>query len=103
MFKNIKKDYIRGRADPEVSKMPFCSRKFYDEILDIEAQLDSLIPTWCEPLRSGNHVGMKGLFGVENLTIEEIGEAKLRWSGKSNDVIVSFCEITGKPVAIPVR
>jgi hypothetical protein len=110
MFKNIKKDYIRGRADTEVSKMPFCSRKFYDEILDIEAQLDSLIPTWCEPLRSGSHVGMKGLFGVENLTVEEIGEAKrllllrkLRWSGKSNDVIVCFCEVTGKPVAIPVR
>jgi hypothetical protein len=109
-FKNIKTDYIRGRADEDIQKMPFCSRRFYQEILEIESQLDNLIPTWCEPLRSGSFIGMKGLYGVTNLTIEEIGEAKrllllrkLRWSGKSNNVIVCYCEVTGKPVALPTR
>lgn len=108
--KNIKTDYLRGRADEDILKMPFCSRRYYGEILEIESQLDSIIPGWSDPLRSANHVGMKGLYGVENLTIEEIGEAKrllllrkLRWSGKANNVMVSFCETTGKPVALPIR
>lgn len=109
-FKNIKTDYLRGRASEDVLKMPFCSRKFYEEILDIESQLDSLIPGWEQPLRSSTHLGLRGLFGVTNLTTEEIGEAKrllllrkLRWSGKNNNVLVCFCEVTGKPVAIPTR
>lgn len=108
-FKNIKLDYIKSRAK-EITAMPFCSKKYYEEIVEIERQLDELIPGWDSPLRTSNMVGMRGLFGVENLTPEEVGEAKrllllrkLRWSGKNNNVIVSFCEITGKPVAIPVR
>jgi len=109
-YKHIKTDYLRGRADEDVLKMPFCSRKYHSEILDIEAQLDSLIPGWDSPLRTGQVLGMRGLYGVQNLTIEEIGEAKrllllrkLRWSGKASSVIVSFCEVSGKPVALPVR
>jgi len=41
-YKNIKTDYLRGRADEDVLKMPFCSRKYHSEILDIEATIEKL-------------------------------------------------------------
>jgi len=105
----LNSDYLKGRAT-SIETMPFRSRRFYNEILEIEAQLDEIVPGWCEPLRrTGSAQGLRGLMDFQAGSPEELGEAKrllmlrkLRWAGKDDDVVVSYCSKTGKPVAIPV-
>jgi len=106
-FPKIRTDYLKQRASSNIMEMPVLSRKFYEEILQIEKDLDELCPGWDTPLRMGAIQGMRGLKDFECGSMEELGEIKklltmrkLRYSGNSSDVVISYCQTTGRPVVV---
>lgn len=106
----LKTDYLKSRAT-SIEAMPYMAKRFYDEILEIEQALDSICPGWDAPMRRGaSSVGMVGLMNFVPSSPEELGEAKrllllrkLRWCGRNDEVIISYCAKTGRPTVIPIK